>query len=480
MENYIKRNMNLNHLFLGVILITFLPGWIADKKNDPVVAKIGDDQITLAEFNIAYMHLIKQPKVFDSKKLRENFLDELIQGRILSREAKRLNFDKNEFLEYKIEAYRNKCLREEHFQKVIKPQIHVDEKDVEEAYLFTQEERRISHLFFQNKSAADSVYLKLQNGASFDSLAKVVFKDTALASHGGELGWVNWDQLEYDMAMAAYSMKVDSFSAPIRSIYGYHILKVTGFKKKPMITHREYELHKRKAKYMLEFKIGDKLAFEYIDKMIKSAKIMIYPDVVHMLDEKLSEKFKRKPTQFDQTYELQLNDEEVKMLETNLWDERNKTIAIIDGKNLSVGDFIGYLSYVPYQVIYSGVKSMLDYIIRDYLITEEAKKMDLMKEKNVILKTRVYSENLLQLELRKKLVSEVNLNDSDLQNYYESHKEKYKSSSFEQVKDLIKETIKEERKREVIPDLINQLSKKIKISKDYNIIHRYYDAILKK
>jgi parvulin-like peptidyl-prolyl isomerase len=480
MEKNTKKNFGPKLFALGIFLICFLSAAYVDNKNDPVVAEIDSDQVTLKEFNIAYMHLIRQPKIFDSKKLRESFLDELIQGKILSQEAKRLNLDKDELIKYKIDAYQNKCLREEHFQKVIKPQIHIEEKDVEEVYLFTQEERRISHLFFLNEASADSAYNRLNNGASFDSLAKIVFKDTLLANHVGDLGWVNWDQLEYDMAMAAFRTKLNAFSAPLRSIYGYHIVKVTGFKKKPMITRQEYEIHKRKAKYLLEFKIGDKLSFEYIDKMMKQAKIMIYPDIVQMLEEKLSEKFKRSPTQFDPTYEVQLNDEEVKMVETNLWDERNKTIAIIDNKNLSVGDFIGYLNYVPYQVIFSGVKNTLDYILRDYLITEEAKKMDLMKERIVMIKSKVYNEDLFQLELRKKLIAGVTVSDNEIQKYYESHKEKYQNLSIQDVKGFIKEAIINDKKQNIIPDLINELSKNMKIVKNYDIIHRYYDSLLNK
>ena len=433
--------------FLVFVLFTYLLiGSLYCQEVDTVIAKFGDNQITLSEFRIAYLHLIKQPKVFDSKKLRESFLDELIHGRLLSQEAKRLNIDKNELIEYKINAYRNKCLREEHFQVVIKPLINIKEKDIEDAYLYTQEERRISHLFFISKSTADSVYQMLDKGASFDSLAKIVFKDTALANHGGDLGWVSWDQLEYDLAVAAFRMSFNKYSAPIKSIYGYHIIRVTDFKKKPMISRYEYEIHRRKAKYLLEYKFGDKLAFDFIDKLIKNARISIYPDKLKIVEKKLLDKFKRKPTQLDQMYEVQLNEEEIKTVETNLWDERNQIIAIVNEKNLTIGDFIGYLSFVPYQVIYSGIKNTLNFVFRDYLITEEANQIGLMKARDVLLKTKVYSENLLQLELRKVLVKDVTVNDDEVKKYFNKNKQKYNETSFEQMHDYLKKFL--ERRKE--------------------------------
>lgn len=478
MKNFTIEKKRIIVFITSLLFISFLPAWISDKIEDQVVAKFGDNQITLEEYKIAYYQLLKQPKVFDSKDLRKNFLDELIKSKLLSQEAKKENMDKNELIEYRIDAFRNKCLRSEHFEKVIKPMIHVEEKDVEEAYLFTQEERRISHLFSTDKSTIDSLYQLLKNGASFDSLAAVVFKDTALANHGGDLGWVNWDQLEYNLAMPAFRLKVNEFSNPVKSIYGYHILKVTGFRKKPLISSYEYEMHRRKAKYLLEYKLGDKYAFDYIEKMRKNAKILIYPDVISLIEQKLSGIFKRKPAQEDQMFEIQLKDEEIKSIETNLWNDHSKVAAIINDKNLTVGEFIGYLSFVPYQVIYNGIKPTLDYIFRDYLITEEAKQMSLDKDENVLLKLKVYSDNLLQLELRKKLVSDVEVKDNEVRRYYEKHKSNYKGATFTQMQDYLYKFLKKEKQRNVVSQYVKRLSKGLKITKNIDVIQKYFDAVL--
>ena len=478
MMNFTFKKNKLIVLITSLLFIGFLTAWIPDKVEDKVVAKFGDNQITLKEYKIAYLQLLKQPKVFDSKELRKNFLDELIKSKLLTEEAKKEGLDKDELIVYRIDAFRNKCMRSEHFEKVIKPMIHIDEKDIEEAYLFTQEERRISHLFSTDKSTIDSIYQLLKNGASFDSLASVVFQDSVLANNGGDLGWVNWDQMEYNLAMPAYRLKINEFSEPVKSIFGYHILKVTGYKKKPLISRSEYELHRRKAKYLLENKIGEKLAFDYIDKMRKEAKILIYPDAVSLIEQKLTGILKRKPSQTDQMFEIQLKDDEIKSIEKNLWDEHNKIVAIVNDKNLTMEEFIGYLSFVPYQVIYSGIKSILDYIFRDYLITEEAKQMGLENDENVLLKLKVYTDNLLQLELRKKLVQSVDVRENEVKNFYEKHKSKYNGATFGQMRDYLYKFVKEEKQRNVVSQYVKKLSKGIKITTNVNLIQRYFNALL--
>ena len=478
-----KIKINITHygyISLCIILTYFVSGWTFFSKDDPLVAKFGESQITLGEYRIAYLQLIKNPRVFDSKELRENFLDQMIQQRLLSDEAKRLKLDKNELVEYKLNSYRNKCLREEHFEKVIKPKVQISEKDVEETYLYTQEERRVSHLYCTRKSMADSLYKQLQNGAAFESLAKVVFNDTALSNHGGDLGWVSWDQFEYDLALATFRLPMNKYSSPIKSSYGYHILKVTDYRKRPMITRREYELHRRKAKYLLEYKLGDKLAYEYIGKMLKKSKIKIYPNIVHAIELKLADKFKRKPGQYDQMFDLQLKTEEIKIVETNLWDERKTVVAIINGKNLTIGDFIGYMNFVPYNIFSGGMKQTLDCIIRDYLLTQEAKRMNLTNAEKVNLKTKIYSDNLLQLEMRKMLISGVQIEENELKKYYEEHKTKFKDEPFDNIHDYVKDLYINEKRSSVVPEYVNQLKQHIKIEKNLDVIHKYYDSVINK
>lgn len=468
----------LSKNIIPIFFLTLIP-LFAQKEKDVIVAEFGKQKIFLSEFKYAYLDIIKKPKVFDSKKLREDFLDDLIDTRIIANEEKKTNLQKNELLEYKIEAYKDKNLREAHYNVKIKPQINISEDDIEEAYQFSQEERKISHLFFTDKEKADSAYKQLQDGVPFDSLAKVIFKDSSLANKGGDLGWVYWDQLDYDWAQVAFRLPANQLSEPVKSVFGYHIIKVTDFKKTPLITRSEYELHKRKAKYMLEYKIGEKYSFNYLTELLKKSKVVIYPKALEYLDNQLKNKFKRKPTQVDQMNEMQLRDEEVKIIEFNLWDMRKEVLATINGKDYTIGKFIGELNYIPYQVVHGSFKNTFDYAIRDYLLTEEAKTLGLEKDMMVKEKTNLYTEYLLALELRKKWVKEVSVSDNDLKNYYDTHKENYKGASFETMKGAIEKIVLGDKKREIVFDKLAILKSKLKVKKYLKPIHDYYDAIQK-
>jgi hypothetical protein len=444
-----------------------------------VVAEFGKHRITLKEFRIAYLQLLKNPRTFDSKELRRQFLDELIQRCILSKEAERLGFAKSEILTNEVEAFRDKALRTQHFEKVIKPKFTIHEDEIEEAYMFTQESRKIKHLFYKTKEQADSAYSALSCGASFDSLAHICFKDSTLANSGGDLGWVEWDQLEYDMAKAAFRQPVNMISEPIKSSFGYHLIEVTDFKKKPLITRYEYLVHKRKVKHLLEFKLGDKYGFEYVGAMMSKLHLAYNTDVMEFVKNKLKDLFKRKPSALDQTSEYQLFDSEIQKVEMSLWDARNEVMATVNGKNITVGMFIGDLIYIPYNALYKSFKWTFEYVLRDFFLTQEATALGLDKNEDVLIRTNLFRNYSLQLAYRREIVRHVTVEEKEIKAYYDSHKKECNGATYDQMKETFWNLVLTEKKQKVIPDLVKMLTHGMVIKKNIKAIDDYYEGVKK-
>jgi len=318
----------------------------------------------------------------------------------------------------------------------------------------------------------------LKKGKSFTAIAAKLFADPVLAGNGGDLGWVNWDDLEYDLAMAAFRLKPDSFSVPVRSQFGYHILKTTDYKKKPLITRQEYEKAKAKAEAKLEFMLGDKYAQQYINELMQQSEIEIIPEIATAVRSKLKNIFKRNPDQFSRMTEMQLTNDEVRMIERNLWDMRNEIFAIINGKEFSVGEFIGALNYIPYNILYSSFRKAMNYAFRDFLINEEARDLGLQDSEKVMLKYKLFREYLLQQVLRTELIAGVEVARGEIQSYYELNKTKYKGAGLAQVEKIIRDILIREKKSETVPRFIEGIIETKTIIKYPEVIHKYYDSIL--
>jgi peptidyl-prolyl cis-trans isomerase D len=103
---------------------------------------------------------------------------------------------------------------------------------------FTQaEQRRVRHILLAVnnpkedaavKAKADGILKRAQAGEDFSKLAKEFSQDPGSANQGGDLGWSERKVFVGPFADAAFSMKVDEIEGPVKTQFGYHILKLDG------------------------------------------------------------------------------------------------------------------------------------------------------------------------------------------------------------------------------------------------------------
>lgn len=90
---------------------------------------------------------------------------------------------------------------------------------------------RASHILIKGSDAkakkeADAIYNELRNGADFTELAKSKSQDGS-ASKGGDLGWFQEGRMVKEFWEASKKARVNRVTRPVKSQFGYHIIKVT-------------------------------------------------------------------------------------------------------------------------------------------------------------------------------------------------------------------------------------------------------------
>lgn len=78
------------------------------------------------------------------------------------------------------------------------------------------------------KAKADDLYKQLQNGADFATLAALNSEDKGNALQGGDLGWFGRGQMVTEFNDACFNGRVNQIQRPLKTRFGYHIIKVTG------------------------------------------------------------------------------------------------------------------------------------------------------------------------------------------------------------------------------------------------------------
>ncbi len=121
-------------------------------------------------------------------------------------------------------------------RKLVEPTIKITDEEIS-AYFeqnkdsFAQAEQvEASHILVKDKATAEEVLKKLNDGGDFAKLAKEYSTDASNAENGGSLGYFGKGQMVAEFEDVAFKLKVNEISDPVKTEYGYHIIKVTGKK----------------------------------------------------------------------------------------------------------------------------------------------------------------------------------------------------------------------------------------------------------
>ncbi|REE94361.1 foldase protein PrsA [Paenibacillus taihuensis] len=116
--------------------------------------------------------------------------------------------------------------------KLVEPQVKVTADDIKKYFdenkaTFNEPEQvKASHILVATKEEADAIEKQLKDGGDFAAIAKEKSTDPGSKDAGGDLGYFSADKMDPDFAKAAFALKVGQTSEPVKTQFGYHIIKV--------------------------------------------------------------------------------------------------------------------------------------------------------------------------------------------------------------------------------------------------------------
>jgi len=220
----------MKHLFLGLLLgLTF----VSKAQNNPkeVLFTIDDKPYYTDEFIRVYnknLDLVKD----ESQKDLNQYLDLFIGYKLKVNKANKLGLQNNQQYQSELKSYRTQL------SKNYTTDSKVTKELVDEGYKRLLKEVNASHILImvdENASPADTLvaYKKISEirnrilkGEDFGTLAAELSQDPSAKENKGNLGYFTSFRMVYAFENGAFSTPVGSVSKPVRTRFGYHLIKV--------------------------------------------------------------------------------------------------------------------------------------------------------------------------------------------------------------------------------------------------------------
>jgi parvulin-like peptidyl-prolyl isomerase len=164
------------------------------------------------------------------KKVQELLVRGYINQKLFEKEADKLGIRNSKEFKEKLKIAESQMLQQELIERHLK--VAVTDKMVSDDYaklaksLKGQKEVKASHILVDTEEKAKEIKKKINKGTKFEALVKEFSKDEGSKANDGELGYVLKGQLVPEFESKAFSMKQGEISDPVKTQFGWHIIKV--------------------------------------------------------------------------------------------------------------------------------------------------------------------------------------------------------------------------------------------------------------
>lgn len=258
--------------------LAWLPALPAGAEEAPL-ATVNGKAITDRDLALAEAEIGSDLGNLPGPTRRRVLVEYVIETQLMADAASAENMDKATAFGERLAYYKRKALREAYFENKVKNSI--SEAAAKTFYddqikgMKPEEEVKARHILVESEDQAREIKEKIAHGADFAEMAKEHSIDPGTKDNGGLLGFFSRGQMVPQFEEPAFMLEPGDVSQPVKSRFGWHLIKVEERRKKPLPTFDEVKerilnsmIHRKAQSIAEELRKGAKI--EYIDAEIKN------------------------------------------------------------------------------------------------------------------------------------------------------------------------------------------------------------------
>ena len=200
-----------------------------DADEDPVIAVVNGTEIRMHEIGFAYQSLPEEYKQMPEQALFEPLLDQVVNRYLVVQAARAEGFDKIPEVSDQVNFVADSALRDSFlFRKIEEAQNPEALKvlyEAEVAKIPEGEEVSARHILVKTEEEAKAVKIRADAGEDFAGLASEISTGPSKVN-GGDLGYFVKERMVPEFAETAFAMQPGQISDPVKTQFGWHVIKV--------------------------------------------------------------------------------------------------------------------------------------------------------------------------------------------------------------------------------------------------------------
>jgi hypothetical protein len=205
------------------------PAEPAAKLDRNTVAVIGKYVMTKERYKIITDYMRQKYDYKLTPEQEKEFIDFVINKKLMAMEARSKGYADREDIKVKYEWDFDDIISHIYYEENIGRKTGVSAAQAQEYYNANKGdflEIKAQHMLIKSKDMANNLYKRVIAGESFDDLAKKYSEDDTTKESGGNLGFFSKGAMVKEFEDAAFALSRDEVSPPVKTVYGWHIIKV--------------------------------------------------------------------------------------------------------------------------------------------------------------------------------------------------------------------------------------------------------------
>jgi len=236
---------------------------------DPVVARVNGVDIRQSDLAFAEEEIGGNMPTIPPEQKRDYLVNYLVDVIVLSQAAEKQKLGDRPDVKRRLAFDHNRLLMESLLQDSGKSALsdEAERKVYDEAVkqVKNEEEVHARHILVPTEDEAKAILAQLKGGADFAALAKEKSKDPG-AAEGGDLGYFTKEQMVPEFAEVAFKLGKGQLSDPVKTQFGWHIIKVEDKRTRPTPTFEQ-------VKPQIENYVAHRAQAEMVENLRKSATV---------------------------------------------------------------------------------------------------------------------------------------------------------------------------------------------------------------